>query len=92
MLVDLFSRVEYYFKRLEIHTSVPTTAAMRGIMMDIMVEIFSFLAIVTKELRQGRKRELVLVIIAVLNRHIFRGIFQEADGKYGRRRCSPAFG
>jgi hypothetical protein len=60
MLIDLFSRVEYYFKRLEIHTGVPTTAAMRSIMMDIMVEIISFLAIVTKELKQGRTSGLVL--------------------------------
>lgn len=59
MLIDLFSRVEYYFRRLEIYTSVPATLAMRSIIEDIMVEVISFLAIVTKEVTQGRISELI---------------------------------
>jgi hypothetical protein len=58
-LIGIFSRVEYYFKRLEIYTSVPTSAAMRGIMMDIMIEVISFLAIATKEVKRGRTSEFI---------------------------------
>jgi hypothetical protein len=67
-LIDLFSRVEYYFRGLEIYTSVPATAAMRSIIEAIMVEVISFLAIVTKEVKQGRTSELSIVrVIAVLD-------------------------
>lgn len=57
MLICAFHRIEYYFKRLGIYTTVPVTVAMRGIIVDIMVEVISFLAIVTKELKQGRMSE-----------------------------------
>ena len=68
ILISLFSRVEYYFKRLEIYTSVPATAAMKSIIVDIMVEVISFLAIATKEVKQGRTSELInLGIISVLD-------------------------
>ena len=67
ILISLFSRVEYYFKRLEIYTSIPATAAMKSIIVDIMVEVISFLAIATKEMKQGRISELInLGIISVL--------------------------
>jgi hypothetical protein len=56
-LIGIFSRVEYYFKRLEIYASVPTTVAMRGIIMDIMVEVISFLGVATKEVKRGRTSE-----------------------------------
>jgi len=56
-LIRVFNRIEYYFRRLEIYTTVPVTVAMRGVMVDIMVEVISFLAIVTKELKQGRTSE-----------------------------------
>jgi hypothetical protein len=66
-LIGIFSRVEYYFKRLEIYTSVPTSAAMGGIMMDIMVEVISFLAIATKEVKRGRTSESIPGLICVLD-------------------------
>lgn len=53
-LINVFIRVQYYFKRLEIYTNVPATDAMRNMMVDIMVEVISFLAIATKEVKRGR--------------------------------------
>ncbi|KAH9165971.1 hypothetical protein EDB89DRAFT_1911005 [Lactarius sanguifluus] len=56
-LVDIFERVENFFKRLETYTEVPLTAAMTEIMMKIMVEVLGILAISTKEIRQGRTKK-----------------------------------
>jgi hypothetical protein len=53
-LVDLFGRMEYFFKRLEAYIEVQPTAAMTDIIVKIMVEVLSILGIVTKEIGQGR--------------------------------------
>ena len=53
-LIDLFSRMEYFFKRLEKYIEVRPTAAMTDIIVKIMVEVLSILGIVTKEIGQGR--------------------------------------
>ena len=53
-LVDLFGRLEYFFKRLEKYIEVRPTAAMKDIIVKIMVEVLSILGIVTKEVGQGR--------------------------------------
>ncbi|KAH8999580.1 hypothetical protein EDB86DRAFT_645495 [Lactarius hatsudake] len=53
-LVDLFSRMEYFFKRLEKYIDVRPTAAKTDIIVKIMVELISILGMVTKEIRQGR--------------------------------------
>ncbi|KAH9012828.1 hypothetical protein EDB83DRAFT_2189553, partial [Lactarius deliciosus] len=55
-LVDLFGRLEYFFKRLEQYIEVRPTAAMTDIIVKIMVEVLSILGIVTKEVGQGRTK------------------------------------
>ncbi|KAF8487320.1 hypothetical protein DFH94DRAFT_841666, partial [Russula ochroleuca] len=52
-LVDLFNRIERFFGRLEIYTGITPTAAMRAIIVDIMVEVLTILAIATKEVKRG---------------------------------------
>ena len=54
VLLDIFERIEYFFKRLEAYTEVPQTAAMTDIIVKIMVEVLSIFAIATKEMKQGR--------------------------------------
>jgi hypothetical protein len=54
VLIDIFVRIEGFFKRLESYTEVPPTAAMTDVIVKIMIEILSILAIATKEIRQGR--------------------------------------
>jgi hypothetical protein len=66
-LIDVFIRVQYYFKRLEIYTNVPATDAMRNTMVDIIVEVIAFLAIATKEVKRGRASRLISGLIADLN-------------------------
>jgi hypothetical protein len=58
-LIDIFERVENFFRRLETYTEVPTTEAMKDIIVKIMVEVLGIFAIVTKEMRQGRASELI---------------------------------
>ena len=53
-LIDLFDRIENFFKRLESHTAVAPTDAMTGIIVKIMIEVLNIFAIATKEIGQGR--------------------------------------
>jgi hypothetical protein len=59
VLIDIFVRIESFFKRLESYTevTVPPTAAMADVIVKIMIEILSILAIATKEIKQGRSSE-----------------------------------
>ena len=54
MLVDIFSRIERFFKRLESYTEVTPTPAMTGIIVEIMVEVLTILGIATMEIKQRR--------------------------------------
>ncbi|KAI9436556.1 hypothetical protein H4582DRAFT_397851 [Lactarius indigo] len=56
-LVDVFERVENFFKRLETYTEVPLTAAMTDIIVKIMVEVLGILALSMKEIKQGRTKK-----------------------------------
>lgn len=53
-LVDLFDRIESFFKRLETYIEVRPTPAMTDIIIKIMVEVLCILGIATKEIGQGR--------------------------------------
>ncbi|KAI0290289.1 hypothetical protein BC826DRAFT_1176909 [Russula brevipes] len=58
-LVDIFGRIEGYFRRLEIYTTVSPTAEMMDIIVKIMVEVLCILGIATKEIKQGRAKKYV---------------------------------
>jgi len=53
-LVDLFSRVEYFFRRLEIYIGVPPTTTMTDITVEIMAQILTIIGMATKEVKRGR--------------------------------------
>ena len=57
MLINIFVRIENFFKRLESYTEVPPTSAMTDVIVKIMIEVLSILAIATKEIKQGRSSE-----------------------------------
>jgi hypothetical protein len=59
VLVDLFERVEHFFKRLEYHTEMRPSEAMTDIIVKIMVEVICILAIATKEVKQSRASKLI---------------------------------
>jgi hypothetical protein len=52
-------RIESFLKRLESYTAVPPTAAMTDVIVKIIIEVLSILAIATKEVDQGRSSELI---------------------------------
>jgi len=56
-LVDLFESIGNFLSRLEIYTKIPLTEAMREIVIKIMVEVLSTLALATKQVNQGRLSE-----------------------------------
>ena len=53
-LLDLFECLGNFLKRLEIYTAVPSTPIMTEIVIKIMVELLSVLALATKQIKQGR--------------------------------------
>jgi hypothetical protein len=62
-LEDLLETIEHFLKRLHIYSKVPSTPAMTEIVVKIMVELLSILALATKQIRQGRPSESVFVYI-----------------------------
>ncbi|KAI0290287.1 hypothetical protein BC826DRAFT_1187375 [Russula brevipes] len=62
-LVDIFERIEGYFRRLEIYTALSPTAEMMNVIVKIMVEVLCILGIATKEIKQGRAKKYVKKLI-----------------------------
>ena len=59
VLTDIFHCIENFFRRLETYTEMPTTEAIKDIVVKTMVEVLGIYAIVTKEMKQGRANELI---------------------------------
>ena len=59
MLIDLFVRMENFFRRLETYTKVSPTPPMLDIIVKIMVEVLTILAIATTDVKQRRASELI---------------------------------
>ena len=57
ILIDIFERMENFFQRLEIYTKVTPTPGMTDIMIKIMADVLSILAIATIEMKQSRMSE-----------------------------------
>jgi hypothetical protein len=92
-LIELFSRVEYFFKRLDTYTAVPPTAAMTDIIVEIMVAVLSFLALATKEVKRGRIcTSIHRIVVIVIDSPLVSKIYQEADGKQRCRGCATEAG
>ncbi|KAI9434150.1 hypothetical protein H4582DRAFT_2131138, partial [Lactarius indigo] len=62
-LIDIFERIESFFRRLEEYSEVPTTEAMKDIIVKIMVEVLGIFGIVTKEMKQGRAKKYLKKLI-----------------------------
>jgi hypothetical protein len=71
-LVDLLERIENFFRRIESYTDVPPTATMLDIIIKIMIEVLSFLAVATKEIKQGRASKLILSVILCLMTYVIQ--------------------
>ena len=59
-LADLFESIGHFIDRLEIYTEIPPTHSMNEIIIKILVELLSPLALATKELKRGKISESVV--------------------------------
>ena len=87
-LVDLLEAIEHFLKLFHIYTVVPPTSALDELAVKIMAEVLSTLALVTKELKQGRSSESVLTHI-LRNSAQRRGIRTRIFWKRQPYRSSP---
>ena len=53
-LVDLFDRVGNFLKRLRIYEETPLDPTMAHMLVRILIEVLSVLALATKQIKQGR--------------------------------------
>ena len=60
-LMDIFERIENVFRRLETYVELPPTTEMMDIIVKVMTEVLLILALVTKEIRQGKLSEFLPV-------------------------------
>jgi hypothetical protein len=65
-LVDFLESIGQFVNRLDIYTRIPLTLAMVEMVIKIMTGILSTLALVTKELKQGRSSECILAEVIPL--------------------------
>jgi hypothetical protein len=79
-LVDLLESIEHFLMRLDIYTYIPHTLALDEMVVKIIVELLSTLALVTKELSQGQTSKYTLAPIEELPYSIQR-----------RKVCKEAF-
>ncbi|KAH9980439.1 hypothetical protein BJV74DRAFT_798133 [Russula compacta] len=56
MLIDLFERIENFFKRLEVYIDVRPTGGMTDMIVKVMTELLSVLGIAMKEIKQGKAK------------------------------------
>jgi hypothetical protein len=59
-LVDLFASFENFLNRLRIYTGIAPAPALTSVLVKIMVELLSTLALATKQVKQGRFSEFFL--------------------------------
>ena len=64
-LVDLFASFENFLSRLCIYGGIPPTPALTNVLVKIIVELISTLTLATKQVKQGRFSEFVLLVTMV---------------------------
>jgi hypothetical protein len=61
-LVELFECIGGFLKRLEIYSNIPSSALMNEIIVKIMVELLSVLALATEQIKNGLFSQWILVL------------------------------
>jgi len=68
-LMDIFERIENVFRRLETYVQLPPTTEMMDIIVKVMTEVLLVLALLTKEIKQGKLSEFIPVDRLPLSAH-----------------------
>ena len=87
-LVYLLEAIEHFLQRLDIYTEIPPTPTIVELVVKIMVELLSTLALATKDLKQGRSSKSVLADI-LYNSAQRRGIRTRDFWRRQGHRSSP---
>ena len=90
-LVDLFASFESFLSRLNIYAEIPPTPVLTNILVKIIVELISTLALATRQVKQGRFSELSLVVTTI-NSMGSREIYGETSRREGYRGDDPEAG
>jgi hypothetical protein len=53
-VVELFESFESFLRRLDIYTKIPSTTAMKGIIIKILIELLSTISLAIQQAKQGR--------------------------------------
>jgi hypothetical protein len=53
-LIDIFESIGNFIRRLNIYTKIPPTSAMTEMIIKIMAELITVLALATEQIKQGR--------------------------------------
>ena len=83
-LEELFESIGLFLNRLDIYTKVPPTSAMTEVVVKIMVELLSTLALATKQIQQGKSSEFVFADVLSGSMQ-YREICKEAFWREWRR-------
>ena len=62
-LIELLESIEHFLYHLDIYTKITPTVAMTEILVKILVELLSTLALATKEVSQGKPSESVFTMV-----------------------------
>ena len=57
--MDVFESIDHFLNRLDIYTKIPPTDAMTEMVVKILVELLSTLALATKQIKEGKPSESV---------------------------------
>ena len=90
-LIDLFASFETFLSRLSIYAEIPPAPALTNVLVKIIVELISTLALATKQVKQRRFSEFVLVVTTIdsMGR---REIYRKASRREGYRGDDPEIG
>src|SRR5713101_3163800 len=87
-LLELFDCLGNFLKRLEIYTMIPPTPIMTEVIVKIMVELLSVLALASKQIKEGRFSRCNITYIGrclICHREIHE---EDIGGKRDRERAS----
>ncbi|KAI0284165.1 hypothetical protein BC826DRAFT_1179411, partial [Russula brevipes] len=63
VIIELFERIENFFRRLETYIGLPRTAGMTEVIVNVMVEVLIIVGLATREIKQGRIKRFLKKLI-----------------------------